>query len=126
MKGVCHMTNYTVDTTTIFEYRWDETPKYPLVRVLGYTVNPVVVTSTVNRDAKDGFTNRLSTLSRPPPKGGFSFSDACSPSKLPSTRRKYDRGDPRNFWSVKYCARILQTNSRNFVYFAQKKFSKNT
>ena len=81
------MTNYTVDTTTIFEYHWDETPKYPLVRVLGYTVNPVVVTATVNRDAKNGFTNRLSTLSRPPPKGGFSFGDACSPSKLPSTRR---------------------------------------
>ena len=81
------MTNYTVDTTAIFEYRWDETPKYPLVRVLGYTVNPVVVTSTVNRDAKDDFTNRLSTLSRPPPKGGFSFGDACSPYNFPSTRR---------------------------------------
>lgn len=64
------MTNYTVDTT-VFEYRWDEPIKYPLVRVLGYTVNPVVVTSTVNRDANDDFTNRLSTLSRPPPKAVF-------------------------------------------------------
>jgi hypothetical protein len=63
------MTYYTVDVSTL--PFWDETPKYPLVRILGYTVNPVVVTSTVNRDAKDGFTNRLSTLSRPPPKGGF-------------------------------------------------------
>ena len=80
------MTYYTVDVST-FPF-WDETPKYPLVRVLGYTVNPVVVTSTVNRDAKDGFTNRLSTLSRPPPKGGFSFGDACSPYNFPSTRRQ--------------------------------------
>lgn len=79
------MTNYIIDPT-VFVFVSDR-PKYPLVRVLGYTVNPVVVTSTVNRDAKNGFTNRLSTLSRPPPKGGFSFGDACSPSKLPITRR---------------------------------------
>jgi hypothetical protein len=73
------MTNYTVDTTTVFEYRWDEPIKYPLVKVLGYTVNPVVVTSTVNRDAKNGFTNRLSTLSRPPPKGGFCLTTRALP-----------------------------------------------
>lgn len=73
------MTNYIVDTTAIFEYRWDETPKYPLVRVLGYTVNPVVVTSTVNRDANDNFTNRLSTLSRPPPKAVFVWARRSHP-----------------------------------------------
>lgn len=120
------MTNYnhTVDYT-VFVFTIDR-PKYPLVKTIGHTVNPVMVTNTVNRSAKDGFTNRLSILSRPPPNGGLLFGGACSSSQSPSTRRKYDGGDPRNFWSVKYCARILQTNSRNFVYFAQKKFLKNT
>lgn len=78
--------NYTVDYT-VFAFIFDR-PKYPLVKTIGHTVNPVVVTNTVNRSAKDGFTNRLSTLSRPPPNGGLLFGDACSPYNFPSTRRQ--------------------------------------
>lgn len=67
------MTNYnhTVDYTA-FVFTIDR-PKYPLVKTIGHTVNPVVIINTINRSAKDDFTNRLSTLSRPPPNGGFPF-----------------------------------------------------
>jgi len=95
------MTNYTVDTTTIFEYRWDETHKYPLVKVLGYTVNPVVVTNTVNRDAKNGFTNRLSTLSRPPPKGGFCLARRPYPHFFGGRRAKQIVNPVHNFLTEK-------------------------
>ena len=59
------MTTYITDIA-VFPC-WDEPPKYPLVRVLGYTVNPVVTTNTVNRRSEINFTHRLVTLSRPPP-----------------------------------------------------------